>query len=905
MNRKEKILDFIINHHNDYPQGFTTEILASSLDLLRPNVSSDLNTLVKDGHLDKTLTRPVNYFLATSSDNKCPIFNQNDPFRYLIGHDSSLNKQVNQAKSAVIYPPHGLHTLITGDTGVGKSLFANLMFNYALHQQKLHRDAPFIVFNCADYASNPQLLVSHIFGHLKGAYTGADREKLGLLQEANGGMLFLDEVHRLPPEGQEMIFYFMDTGNYGLLGETQRQRRAEILLVCATTEDPDSFMLATFLRRIPITINLPNLAQRSPEDQVALLRFLLTLEAQKIGCDINVDADSARAMIGSAYSGNVGKLKSIIQSVCAEAFYQQQQQNQPLNIIFGTLAPLIKTGIFTLQRDTAYATRLQRALAEKISVIADCACRALPNFDSQHQTLPFDVYSVIDSKIDFMLEQNFSDSDINHFITREINHFLALKQPRSLNHFDHGIDSNIMAFCYSLKILLELQSGKNFSDGFIVSLGFHLDNVLQHKNTPHSNNWTKHYRVNQWDEYQLALTIKDRLLQEFSFTINDDEVAYLTILLASLVVHERQQPIQVIVAAHGSHIASNMADIARTLIAEDNIAAVDMPLDIRPNHAIEQIRSTIQACTDARGILLLVDMGSLLQAGDIIAQQCNIAIRTLPMVSTPLVIEALRRSALLNAELDDIYYSLQHFKGYSADPAPQLPEVQRPQAVLAICSSGKGIAQKLQQFLSAVLEEMKRQDIHILSMSVDEMQSRKTQLSSEYQLLLAVGVMDPQLDIPFIPLADFFSARGELLFQTVIGGSYPRAATADNPVTLTKLAEQYLQEFLVFLNPRKVVPIVMSFLHSLKELRGYHKFGNGLLNICVHTCMALERSVRNEDISYSKQNRERYLASHIFSQYQNANQQLEMKIGVRLSDDELLYLVEMLEPQQADFMSNS
>ncbi len=901
MNRKEKILDFIINHNNDYPQGFTTEILASTLDLLRPNVSSELNALVKEGHLNKTLTRPVYYFIAHSTgSNQRPIVHQDDPFRYLIGHESSLSKQVNQAKSAVIYPPRGLHTLITGDTGVGKSLFANLMFNFAIFQQKLQRGAPFIVFNCADYASNPQLLVSHIFGHCKGAYTGADREKTGLLQEANGGMLFLDEVHRLPPEGQEMIFYFMDTGSYGLLGETQRQRRAEILLVCATTEDPDSFMLATFLRRIPITINLPNLAQRSPEDQVALLRFLLALEAQKIGCDIHVDADSARAMIGSAYSGNVGKLKSTIQSVCAHAFYHQQQQNRPLSIAFSTLSPLIKTGIFTLQRDTAYATRLQRALGESVQVNADSSCFALPSFDSLHQTLPFDVYSVIDSKIDFMLEQNFSDNDINRFITREINHFFALQQPRSLNHFDHGIDPNTMAFCYSLKISLELQSGKNFSDGFLMSLGFHLDNVLKHKNSSHSNNWTRHYRVNHWDEFSLALIIKDRLLQEFSLTINDSEVAYLTILLASLVVHEREQPIQVIVAAHGSHIASNMAEIARTLIAEENISAVDMPLDIRPNQAIEQIKRTILSCTDARGILLLVDMGSLLQAGDIIAQQCNIAIRTLPMVSTPLVIEALRRSALLNAELDDIYYSLQHFKGYSADPTPQLPAIEQPQAVLAICSSGKGIAQKLEQFLTAVLEEMERQDIHILSMSVDEMQRRKTQLSSEYQLLLAVGVIDPQLDIPFIPLADFFSARGELLFQTVIGGSYPRTKAADNPITLTKLAEQYLQEFLVFLNPRKVVPIVMSFLHTLKELRGYQDFGHGLLNICVHTCMALERSVRNENISYSKQNREQYLNSHTFSQFQRANQQLEMKIGVRLSDDELLYLVEMLEPQQAD-----
>ncbi|MBJ4230100.1 sigma 54-interacting transcriptional regulator, partial [Salmonella enterica subsp. enterica serovar Weltevreden] len=177
-----------------------------------------------------------------------------------LGYNGSIKKQINQAKAAVMYPPHGLHTLLTGDTGVGKSLFASLMYNYAVYQNALDKNSPFIVFNCADYASNPQLLVSHIFGHVKGAFTGATRDKFGLLSEADGGMLFLDEVHRLPPEGQEMIFYFMDTGTYGLLGETQRSRKAQILLICATTEEPNSTLLSTFLRRIPIKINIPNLA---------------------------------------------------------------------------------------------------------------------------------------------------------------------------------------------------------------------------------------------------------------------------------------------------------------------------------------------------------------------------------------------------------------------------------------------------------------------------------------------------------------------------------------------------------------------------------------------------------------------------------------------------------------------
>ncbi|HHR4883855.1 TPA: RNA polymerase subunit sigma-54, partial [Salmonella enterica] len=90
------------------------------------------------------------------------------------------------------------------------------------------------------------------------------------------------------------------------------------------------------------------------------------------------------------------------------------------------------------------------------------------------------------------------------------------------------------------------------------------------------------------------------------------------------------------------------------------------------------------------------------------------------MVSTPLVIEALRRSALLDADLDDIYLSLQHFKGYGVSEHNAVVTGNKPLAVLAICSSGEGIARKLKNLLSSVLEEMNRKDIHIINLSVEE-----------------------------------------------------------------------------------------------------------------------------------------------------------------------------------------
>ena len=100
-------------------------------------------------------------------------------------------------------------------------MFASLMHNYALEMKVKSEDSPFIVFNCADYSNNPQLLTSQLFGVKKGAYTGAESDKVGLIEQANGGILFLDEIHRLPPEGQEALFIFLDSGTFRRIGDSE------------------------------------------------------------------------------------------------------------------------------------------------------------------------------------------------------------------------------------------------------------------------------------------------------------------------------------------------------------------------------------------------------------------------------------------------------------------------------------------------------------------------------------------------------------------------------------------------------------------------------------------------------------------------------------------------------------
>lgn len=177
-------------------------------------------------------------------------------FAKLVGYDCSLVKNIQQGKAAMLYPPSGLPTLIVGDSGTGKSMFAECMYKYALNKKVLAAGAPFISLNCADYGDNPQLLLSILYGHKKGSFTGADQDAEGLVERAHNGVLFLDEIHRLPPKGQEMLFTLLDKGKFRRLGEVSSEKECQVYFIGATTENIESSLLLTFRRRIPMIIEL-------------------------------------------------------------------------------------------------------------------------------------------------------------------------------------------------------------------------------------------------------------------------------------------------------------------------------------------------------------------------------------------------------------------------------------------------------------------------------------------------------------------------------------------------------------------------------------------------------------------------------------------------------------------------
>jgi two-component system response regulator GlrR len=197
--------------------------------------------------------------------------------------------------------------LILGETGTGKEVIAN-----AVHEKSPRAGKPFVVVDCGSMA--PNLIESELFGHTKGAFTGAGNERKGAFLEADGGTIFLDEVGELPLELQPRLLRVLESGTVKRLGE-DAPRKVDVRIVAATHRDLDeSVKKGTFRRdlyfRLAVVIaRVPPLRER-PEDIPLLVRQFVAAMGRG---DFELSEGMRRKMSAHDWPGNVRELRNVIE----------------------------------------------------------------------------------------------------------------------------------------------------------------------------------------------------------------------------------------------------------------------------------------------------------------------------------------------------------------------------------------------------------------------------------------------------------------------------------------------------------------------------------------------------------------------------------------------------------------
>jgi transcriptional regulator with PAS, ATPase and Fis domain len=233
-----------------------------------------------------------------------------EKYRLLYGQSLAMAKVEKLIEAAAAYD---CNVLISGESGCGKELVARKIFSLSERS-----DQPFVAVNCAAIPEN--IIESELFGYVKGAFTGADRNKIGLLEQANGGTLFLDEINNASLSLQAKLLRVLQDGSYYRIGDTEAQSVNMRVITASNRNLPGmiksgEFRQDLYYRLKVVDIGLPALRERR-QDIPLLANFFLNRHATRLNKKLNgMSTKVLAALMRHDWPGNVRELENVVLSM--------------------------------------------------------------------------------------------------------------------------------------------------------------------------------------------------------------------------------------------------------------------------------------------------------------------------------------------------------------------------------------------------------------------------------------------------------------------------------------------------------------------------------------------------------------------------------------------------------------
>lgn len=842
-----------------------TSQIADNLHLSRQIVTHYLNQLFDEGKVKKTDTRPTYWYIEKEEQN-APVEEELDSevFDSMIGATGSHKKIVEMCKASVSYPPNGLPILIIGESGVGKSYIAKLIYKHALQTGSIDKKAPFVVLNCADYANNPELLSATLLGYKKGSFTGADSDKTGLLQEADGGYLFLDEVHRLSFENQEKLFVFMDTGKYRPLGDS-KWRHSNVRFIFATTENPQEVLLETFRRRITLQITIPNITERPLQERLELIETFYKEEASKIKKNLTISSGVVKMLCFSKFPGNIGRLRNLIQVSCAEAYFKYGKED---NLLISESELIHAGGDIPVNTDG-----LQSHRNMEISIVWDQPKDYIKQecYDEHHLEI-MDLYHKI---------ENASWSQIDQFYLN----FRAILRKINPAHNNLTEQRFFMQICKD--ILIRYGVKMNDSCGKELYLLYTTFNQMLLEKE-------QEWKIKAYFEQACprAFYVADRIiveLKKYELQLEDN----LSFLFA-LAIHEyisESLELNGLIAAHGDTTASSIAKVVNQACGTFIMEGIDMPMDTTLDQTVEKVQDYLLHSAKGKGLILLVDTGSLSSMYTKIKNNLSGDLLIINNVSTAIALDV-GLKMLGHGSFEQIAestnrinsFDVQFFEGLSKD-----------KNIIISCMSGVGIAEKIQEIMKKTLGDC---GLDFVTMEykklLDLLNENESKNFDQTLMILTTSPLHDGISTPWLSVYDILDGRGEETLWNAL-------SSIVTPEQFESLKKEFVRFFTIegivsrlqFLNPAVVIQDVEMILHRYEDYYKLEMSGHIRLNLYMHIAFMFERLMTADDTDDEEEptnpnQKEFYRISKIVFQ------DVEKKYRIHIDNYELSILYELL-----------
>lgn len=886
---------------------FTAGGIAKALNAKRNTVSLYLNQLTNEEKLVKIETRPVhflhrssfekeNYKLKKSvyqSVTKLEQENSNqDLLKRFVQINPSLKESIERVRAAVLYPNGGLPLLINGESGTGKSYLVSLINRFCRTHKLIKKSAPFITINCAQYADNPELLTSNLFGYKKGAFTGADEDHEGAFVEADGGILFLDEVHRLGPKGQEKLFTYLDQGIVYPVGETKKGKRVHVRLCFATTEDLDTSFLTTFTRRIPVKITLPPLSQRSKEERLNLVYTLFNNEQKKIAKPLSISDQVLDMLANYQPTGNIGDLKNAIKLTIARANADQKDNetitltayNLPLDVLNKSKVEVYHPSSkpIMITNETEVDDLIERNFPEKkiflnsLNKLLKVYEQSDDNLAECESKLKQIVYQLFDS---LLFEKNNSDHiPLLSYVIDGVNHlFEQMKTAYQLKISNNAV--------YAVSYYLFERQKFQWSSEEI-------------KNQKALVKLNKDVRQRYLDIYVYVTKLINLIKTNLDIELNEVDYIFLTIYLNKLEIITKTGLIKAIVIAHGYATAGSIANVVNRLLGAHTLDAFDMPINVSTQEIADKIIDYTENNDVTHGLIILVDMGSLKEIETLFPRQINAPILLINNVSTLLALTVgesilkkrnFRKISQLVKQTGEIEIKLTY------------PETSKQKVILTTCYSGIGTATHVARLLERCLPNKK---IKIVPYDFQALKDTHEVgiIKKMYEVVGIIGTENPSINgIDFIYLEQILSDKDTAKLSDWLKTAF---SNQEIETILNNLVKNFSLEqtinMVTILDAPKVIENITIFIQELERRFSITLSNQKKFTLYVHVSYLIERLIRKEannlDYDYEKSFSQKY--ANELSKIKAAFSVISDNYSVKIPQSELIYIDQIVFDRQ-------
>lgn len=865
---KKKILEIIKQRTEEINWNkldcFTASTVCGQLGVSRNVVSQYLNELTDSGQLLKIKSRPVYFIhkaelekdrnirlagnvyksveelknaLRPAAFTEGAFEKDNAPeesFKSLIGWDGSLNYCIEQCKSAIAYPKGGLPLLLYGPTGTGKSMMARLMFDYGVQKGIFSQTSPFVTLNCSEYANNPELLSANLFGHVKGAYTGAFKDNTGLLQAADGGVLFLDEVHCLKAECQEKLFLFMDQGIFHQIGDNANWHTSHVYLIFATTENPEEILLRTLFRRIPIITHVPSLRERPNAEKHQLICALFRREKEQIGCEIFISNMVYDLLMQYTFKGNVGDLKNCIKACCANAFLFSNTKEKRLSIAISNLPGYILNFV--------PPSHLLSSEGERFCTIGE-----LNSGGEVNKTLLFYQQMVCAYQGAMQKKERFGkilDTFLNS--TEEYLNTIVYEEQVTTNPKMQLIFSTLTSICNIISNKYALTFGGND----IFSFSFYLYG-LSVNNTSIKNyemqNKEEIARIEQLisiklsKEYAISLEIIELLQKTINLSMGIMSAVFLTLIIKSCNRNLNLNRNFGIILCHGHSTASSMAAAVNSILGNYLFDAIDIPLNGTGEEVLPRLKERLNLIKGIEELILLVDMGSLEEIYKGLSYLKGVDIGIINNVNTRLAVWVGEQMLCKHSIADMVRQASEN----NCSSYKVIQNRCKSDAILSVCATGIGSARKISElFLSSLPKKI---DLEVIPYDYETIRAnrREAPVFSKHNIKFIIGTLNPQVKgLPFLSLEELSSNKNAEAIARLLSPYLNEAEIAMFEQNLIKIFSlQNLLNYLTFLNADKVLGFVEKAVGSLQEKLKLRLPGSTISGLYLHISCLIEKLI--------------------------------------------------------------